>query len=266
MRTRLLRPVTPAILFAHRLVAPRRSEDGDRNLALALAFIAGAINAGGFFAIGHYTSHMSGIVSAMADFAALGAWVLVGAGLVALVSFTVGAAASAWLINWGRRNDRRRQYALPLLLEGAVLAGLGVAGMVVGTSPYAAAIGVPVLCFIMGLQNATITKVSGARLRTTHITGIVTDIGIELGKLAYWNRGEGGRAEGNRADAPPVRADRAKLRLLATMLGAFMGGGVLGALGFSHVGAAAALPLALLLGLLGTAPAAAAVVLRRRAP
>lgn len=256
MPARLLPPMAPAILFAHRLVARQRSEDGDRNLALALAFIAGAINAGGFFAIGHYTSHMSGIVSAIADFAALGAWVLVGAGLVALFSFTAGAASSAWLINWGRRNDRRRQYALPLLLEGVVLAALGVAGMVVGTSPYAATVGVPVLCFIMGLQNATITKVSGARLRTTHVTGIVTDIGIELGKLAYWNRG----------DAPRVRADRAKLRLLSAMLGAFIGGGVLGALGFSHVGAAAALPLALLLALLGTAPAAAAAVLRRRAP
>lgn len=256
MRVRLLRPIAPAILLAHRLVARQRSENGDRGLALALAFIAGAINAGGFFAVGHYTSHMSGIVSAIADFAALGAWVLVGAGLVALVSFTAGAATSAWLINWGRRNDRRRQYAMPLLLEGVLLAGLGAAGMMVGPSPFAAVVGVPVLCFIMGLQNATITKVSGARLRTTHVTGIVTDIGIELGKLAYWNRDDG----------PAVRADRAKLRLLGAMLGAFIGGGVLGALGFSHVGAAAALPLALLLGLLGTAPGAAAAVLRRRAP
>ncbi|NKE44399.1 DUF1275 domain-containing protein [Roseomonas frigidaquae] len=269
MRTRLLSPIAPAILFAHRLVAHQRSEDGDRHLALALAFIAGAINAGGFFAVGHYTSHMSGIVSSIADNAALGAWALAGAGLAALGCFMAGAATSAWLINWGRRNDSRRQYALPLLLEGVLLAGLGAAGMVLASGPVAVAAAVPLLCFIMGLQNATITKVSGARLRTTHVTGIVTDIGIELGKLAYWNRAESNRAENNRAeenrrDAPPVMADRPKLRLLATMLGAFIGGGVAGALGFSQIGAAAALPLALLLGLLGTAPAAAAAVLRRR--
>jgi len=37
------------------------------------------------------------------------------------------------------------------------------------------------LCFIMGLQNAVITKISHAEIRTTHVTGLVTDVGIELG-------------------------------------------------------------------------------------
>ncbi|MFX4396989.1 YoaK family protein, partial [Acinetobacter baumannii] len=67
--------------------------------------------------------------------------------------------------------------------------------------PAFAVVAVPLLCFIMGLQNAIITKVSQARIRTTHVTGITTDIGIELGKLAYWNPGGG---EG----PPAVRADR----------------------------------------------------------
>ncbi|WP_164176991.1 DUF1275 family protein, partial [Streptococcus pneumoniae] len=75
-----------------------------------------------------------------------------------------------------------------------------------------------------GLQNAIITKVSQARIRTTHVTGIVTDIGIELGKLIYWNRSRG---EG----LDMVRADRDKLRLLGALLAAFFAGGVLGALG-----------------------------------
>ncbi|NKC31976.1 DUF1275 domain-containing protein [Roseomonas sp. BU-1] len=242
------------MIYAHSLVTDQRSEAGDRHLAYALAFIAGAINAGGFFAVGHYTSHMSGIVSAVADNAALGQWALVAAGLAALLCFILGAATSAWLINWGRRHDRGTQYALPLLLEGVLLAGLGLAGMVFGGGPLAVAVAVPLLCFIMGLQNATITKVSGARLRTTHVTGIVTDIGIELGKLAYWNRSPGAQ----------VVADRPKLRLLGRMLAAFVGGGTLGAIGFSQFGAGAALPLALLLALLGTAPAAAGAVLRRR--
>jgi uncharacterized membrane protein YoaK (UPF0700 family) len=68
------------------------------------------------------------------------------------------------------------------------------------------------LCFIMGLQNATVTKISGARIRTTHVTGIVTNMGIELGKLLYWNRGPA------RSQMLPVRADRPKLRLLGLLL------------------------------------------------
>jgi uncharacterized membrane protein YoaK (UPF0700 family) len=107
---------------------------------------------------------------------------------------------------------------------------------------------VPLLCFIMGLQNATVTKISGARMRTTHVTGIVTDIGIELGKLLYWNQ--------NSDNPDRVLADRPKLRLLVLLLASFFIGGVTGAVGFSQVGFLFALPFALLLLLLAGPPLA----------
>ena len=218
----------------------------EATLGLTLAFVAGAINAGGFMLVGHYTSHMSGIASAIADDLVLGATGLVLAGLAALLAFTGGAACSAVLINWGRRNRRHSQYALPLRLEAALLLAAGLAG---GTlhSGALAALAVPLLCFLMGLQNATITKVSQARIRTTHVTGIVTDIGIELGKLLYCN-GTAGDPQ-----APRVLADRAKLRLLLALLGSFIGGGVAGALAFGHLGFSACLPLTLALLLLAEA-------------
>ena len=71
-------------------------------------------------------------------------------------------------------------------------------------------------------------------------TGIVTDIGIELGKLFYWNR-TGSPFESR------VRANRIKLRLLGTLLGAFIGGGIVGAAGFKYIGFIWVTPLALLL-------------------
>jgi len=236
-------------------VAPERSDATDRLLALVLAFVAGAVNAGALVAVGQYTSHMSGIVSALADNLALGGWLLVGGGLGALLAFAAGAAISAWLINWARRHRVGVQYALPLLLEAALLAGFGLAGVALHNWPGFAATAVPLLCFIMGLQNATITKVSGARMRTTHVTGIVTDIGIELGKLAYWNRDPtlAGRA---------VLADRAKLRLLGWLLATFFLGGLVGAFGFAWFGYAATLPLALILALFGGAPAVAGALAR----
>ena len=241
---RILQAVGPL----HDAVSPERSEATDRLLALVLTFVAGAVNAGAIVAVGQYTSHMSGIVSALADNLALGAWLLVGGGLGALIAFTAGAATSAWLINWARRHRGGVQYALPLLLEAALLAGFGLAGLALHGSGGFGVMAVPLLCFIMGLQNATITKVSGARMRTTHVTGIVTDIGIELGKLFYWNRDPAlpGRT---------VLADRAKLRLLLALLTAFFLGGVTGAFGFAMAGYAATLPLALILVLFGSAPA-----------
>ena len=86
---------------------------------------------------------------------------------------------------------------------------------------------VAVLCFTMGLQNAIITKISAAQIRTTHVTGMVTDIGIELGKLVYRNRRRG---------EPPVRADLGKLGMLAGLVGLFFAGGMLGAAGYLTLG------------------------------
>lgn len=227
--------------FFRTAAAHRRSVAADFVLALALAFVAGGINAGGFLAIGQYTSHMTGILSAVSDNVALGQSRLVGAGVVAVLSFTTGAAVSAILINWGRRNARTRQYAYPLAIEAVLLLGFGVIGGASRQTPEFLSIAPPLLCFIMGLQNATITKLSGSRMRTTHVTGIVTDIGIELGKLAYWHR------DHRKSEALRVTADIRKLGMLSSILGMFVLGGITGALGFGHIGYSFSVPLALLL-------------------
>lgn len=217
---------------------------GEAGLSLCLAAVAGAVNAGGFLLVGAYTSHMTGIVSAMADHLVLGALPVVLAGLLALLAFVAGAMASALLINHGRRSGRRNPYRAPLRLEAALLLAGGALGWALsrhGGGPPPAALLTPLLGFLMGLQNATITKISGARMRTTHMTGIVTDLGVELGRLLYWNRA--GRLEGRAF----VRADRARLRLLAGLLGSFFLGGVAGAAGFLALGFAFCLPVAALL-------------------
>lgn len=209
------------------LAAHRRTDMTDAALGTLLAFIAGAINAGGFIAIGKYTSHMTGIISAVADDIALGVFGAAAVGLVLFVAFVAGAACSAILINWGRRNFRARQYAYPLLAEAVLLIGFGAAGLL--QPALFVAVAAPLLCFIMGLQNATITKISGARVRTTHVTGMVTDIGIELGKLAYMPRDRV-------AGLPPVVANLPRLNIHVRMVAMFFVGGILGALGFGHFG------------------------------
>ena len=176
------------IQYARRLAGRKRTPQANRHLGLMLAFVAGAINAGGFLAVQQYTSHMTGIVSSMADNLVLGAYDLV----------------------------------------------LGGAG--------------GLLCFIMGLQNAVITKLSQSEIRTTHNTGIVTDIGIELGKLVYWNRSP-------LPEARRVRVNRPRLVLLSLLALSFFLGGLSGAYGFKQFGYLATLPLAALLVLLASGPA-----------
>jgi uncharacterized membrane protein YoaK (UPF0700 family) len=225
--------------------SPQRTDLGNRRLGLSLAFVAGAVNAGGFFAVGHYTSHMTGVVSALADDLVLGNVKLLVTGLLSLVAFLLGAATSAILINWGRLHEAHSRYALPLLLEAGLLLAFGLSGAALVAGGHITAT-LALLCYVMGLQNAIITKASRAEIRTTHVTGLVTDIGIELGKLLYWN--------GKQGSAVPVRADRNRLALLGGLLLMFMTGGLVGAYGFHYFGYAATVPLAAVLMLLALVP------------
>lgn len=237
------------LLYLRRLTGKHRSTKANRHLALFLAFIAGATNAGGFLAVQQYTSHMSGIVSAMADNLALGEVGLLLTGLSSLLSFLLGAACTAILVNWGRRRALHSEYALPLLVEAALLLLFGLLGSHLSTRHYLfVPATVTLLCLTMGLQNAIITKISKAEIRTTHITGMVTDVGIEFGKLLYRSQNS------DTPDEHTVHADTKKLGILLSLIGLFFLGGLIGAIGFKHLGFISALPLAATLMVLAALP------------
>ena len=190
---------------------------------------------------------MTGIVSSMADDLVLGNLTLALAGVVCLLAFVAGAMCTAIMVNWGLRQKLRSSYSLPLLLESAALLVFGLFGAAIAAwSQVFVSVTVVLLCFIMGLQNAVITKISKAEIRTTHVTGLVTDIGIELGKMAYINRTRG-------EDTLHVRADRNKFKRLSGLLACFFVGGIVGAYGFSRFGFAAVLPFSVLLMVIGIA-------------
>ena len=230
------------------LASLHRTPATNRMLGLLLAFNAGAVNAGGFLVVGMYTSHMSGFVSMLADNLVLGNLVLVLTSVGVLLSFTSGAALTAVLVNWARVHHLRSGYAIPLLFEALLMLVFGVIGGTLNhKTPFAVPLTVLLLCFIMGLQNALVTKISSATIRTTHMTGIVTDLGIEIGKLLYWN--------GRNGDAPgSVHANLARLKLFASLLGLFTIGGIVGAAGFSHIGFIWVLPFAVVLLTLSLPP------------
>jgi uncharacterized membrane protein YoaK (UPF0700 family) len=225
----------------------QRTPQSDLKLGSVLAFVAGSINAGGLLAVGQYTSHMTGIVSSVADNLVLGQAGLALSGLIALLAFLLGAMCTTWLVNWGMRLELRSAYGLPLMLEAVLLLVFGLFGAALDLlQAVLLPLTVVLLCFIMGLQNAVITKISQARIRTTHVTGLVTDLGIELGKLLFVNR---------RPDVHPVLADRQRLRVHLQLIVCFLGGGVAGALGFKHLGYLSTVPLAALLLVLVLRPA-----------
>jgi uncharacterized membrane protein YoaK (UPF0700 family) len=220
-----------------------RSTHANIKLGAVLSFVAGATNAGGFLAVGRYTSHMTGVVSSVADDFVLKHFELAATGLGSLMAFVAGAMCTAVLVNWGLRRHLASAYSLPLVVESLALLIFGLFGASINSfASLFLPLTVMLLCFMMGLQNAVITKISHAEIRTTHITGLVTDFGIELGKLLYLNR-KTTSAQG----VPHVRADRQRLRLQALLIACFFCGGLVGALGFKDWGYITTLPLALLL-------------------
>lgn len=202
-------------------VGDERSGHIDLVLAGALSSIAGALNAVGFLIAGSFTANMTGNLSAFADHLAAGQMVLAlsFAGLV--LAFLCGAGLAALAIQTGEARRLRSIYAWMIVVEAGLLFLLAAIFLTrPGAVPGAAL--VFTLCFVMGLQNAVTTMISRARVRTTHVSGMATDIGIELAALI------GGTAR--RHEAMP------KLKLHSLTLICFSAGGIVGALLFGLVG------------------------------
>ena len=115
-----------------------------------------------------------------------------------------------------------------MVAEAALLTLLGCAGIWLPASTRGPVL-VFGLSFLMGLQNAIVTRISDARVRTTHISGMATDIGIELGCLVDLALRHGSVAE--------ARAYWDKLGLHGITIFSFCAGGVLGVMAYKAVGA-----------------------------
>ncbi|MFT6113560.1 MAG: uncharacterized membrane protein YoaK (UPF0700 family) [Glaciecola sp.] len=174
--------------------------------SFVLAFVAGLINAIGLLGFKHQSiSHLSGTAT------------LLGTGIVdsnfldiyylffILISFMLGAAISGYFLRSGSLK-LGRNYSVLLLLEAVFL----VLAVYFLTSD--SLNGHYLASAACGLQNALVTTYSGAVIRTTHVTGIFTDLGIMLGAKL---RGE--------------RFDNRKALLFCLIVFGFIAGGALGA-------------------------------------
>lgn len=204
-----------------------RNEKIDRGLAASLAAIAGALNASAFYAVGFFSANMTGNVSTLSDHLAVGQWLsaLFYGGIV--VAFVFGAAVSTLIVNEGRRRNVHAIYAYSILTEALLLAILGCADLWLLTE-WRVPVLILGLAFLMGLQNAVVTRISDARVRTTHVSGMATDLGIELGIAFDILCGRELLAE--------ARHNLIKLRLHFYTIAAFLIGGVLGVIVYRAVG------------------------------
>lgn len=175
-----------------------------------LAFVAGYINAIGLLSFSHQSiSHLSGTAT------------LIGVGVInsnlydifhlvlVLLSFLVGSAISGYFLDSGLLKLGRNYSGLLILESLLIFAAIYFLSQELSLGHYLAS----AAC---GLQNALATTFSGAVIRTTHVTGIFTDLGIMLGAKC-------------RGDV----FDQRKALLLTLIIVGFISGGVLGAYFFA---------------------------------
>lgn len=197
--------------------------------ALCLAGCAGCINAVGFLGAQHQAlSHMSGTVTNLGIELGLADRALAWRAFVVLGSFFLGCVASGLIIRQSTLKLGRR-YGVALVLESLLLfaAVWFFHRDATNTGDYLAAMA-------CGLQNAMATGYSGAVIRTTHVSGIVTDLGIAVGLFAR---------------RQPV--DWRRIRLYLVLLVGFLSGGVFGAVAFARINYGTLLIPAVITGMAG---------------
>ncbi|UGB44150.1 DUF1275 domain-containing protein [Frateuria edaphi] len=194
-----------------------------------LAFIAGLINAAGYMGFRHQSiSNLTGSTTLLGI--SLGAgdrgeafhWAL------SLLAFVFGAMASGAIVQKSTLK-LGRPYGVALLLESLLLFAA------VPLLQREWSIGLWLASMACGLQNGMVSAYSGAVFRTTHVSGMFTDLGIYLGH----------RLRG-------LDVDTLRVRVCLLVIGSFLLGGVIGALLFDHLRERSLLIPAVLTGLCGT--------------
>ncbi|SIO45340.1 Uncharacterized membrane protein YoaK, UPF0700 family [Singulisphaera sp. GP187] len=208
------------------VVAPR-----NQVLWLILAFQSGFMNAGGYLAVHRFVSHITGygtyVGVALAQKQYLGAFEMA----LAPLFFLAGAIVAGWIV------DRKMILGEAPNIEGGIitLAALNLFIYLGEFSEYLGTFGEPlvlqrdflllfILCFACGLQNGLFAGATKGQIRTTHLTGPVTDLGINISKILTLRSGD------------PERSQLIAMNWLRVkIIVAFSGGSLIAALVFTEL-------------------------------
>src|SRR5690554_849485 len=161
-------------------------------LASTLSLVAGVVNITGWMGLGVLTTNVTGHFVFLSEEImhqnlqiAIGFFLLINA-------FLFGAFISSVCTEGGRYGTQKHlvSYVLPISLEILILTAVALSDLFIPSIESYKVLLAMLLLFAMGMQNALVTQVSQSVVRTTHLTGIFTDLGIELSQLIYYKKSE----------------------------------------------------------------------------
>ncbi len=156
-------------------------------LASLLGLTAGAVNAEGFLGYKVLTTNVTGHVAFFAESLTFENWRLAWVIFLYMFLFLLGAFTSS-LIMSGVESQKKFFSYIPIFIEIFILFLSSLHGNSLELSLRTRETYAGTLLFSMGMQNALVTVISGSVVRTTHLTGTMTDLGIDLSRWLHAKR------------------------------------------------------------------------------
>lgn len=155
-------------------------------LASVLSFIAGIVNITGVLSVKVLTTNVTGHFAYFSEELGKRNYITALVFLIYIFCFLAGAFISNLLIEAVVRIKPAVAHTIPMIIEILILIFVGTMdSLLAGIQGQVIACA---LLFSMGLQNSLVTKVSQSVVRTTHLTGLFTDLGIELSQLFFYRQ------------------------------------------------------------------------------
>ncbi len=162
-----------------------------------MAFQAGAINAGAYISCHRFVSHVTGFATLVGTDFAQERFSDAFNMAVVPIFFLIGTMISAYYVDRRSILNKKPQYTALIVIIAFFMYIAAFGGKLDWFGPFFTPNNVTpnatilsILCLTCGIQNATITSASGSVVRTTHLTGITTDLGIGLMRLVSKGQSE----------------------------------------------------------------------------
>lgn len=207
-------------MFSHK--GKTRNEKHNLGIASLLGFVAGLVNVVGFFSVQKLTTNVTGHFAYFVDETFKQDFSAAFHVALYIFFFFLGAFISNFIVEIYARKKENELYVIPAITEALILAIIAFSGnYLIRESPDLIAFS---LLFAMGMQNSLVTSISHSVVRTTHLTGLFTDMGIEFSQLFFYKD----------QDHKKKLIKSIKLRL--TIIWMFFAGGLVGGMLYEGVG------------------------------
>ena len=175
-------------MFRHR--GKNRTFAHDLRLATLLSFVAGLVNITGVLALKTLTTNVTGHFAFFAEEVMRQDYTTAFTFLLFTVFFLLGSFLSSFLQELISLKNPDLSHIFPITLEMVILIAIGLFGSSSGIFTLDGKLTAFFMLLAMGIQNSLVTNISRSVVRTTHLTGLFTDLGIELSQLFFYKNPE----------------------------------------------------------------------------